>query len=53
MENVDISELLSALGGLATAVVVLGVVISRFTKGDGDDKFFARLAKAIGLKKSE
>lgn len=43
MEGTDITELLTLLAGAGAAIVALGAFISRFTKTDKDDKFFARL----------
>jgi len=43
MDNFDMNGAIGALTGIFTGIVALGVIISRFTKTDKDDKFFARL----------
>lgn len=53
LENFDLSEILTALMGVGTAVVVLGSVISRYTKTPKDDEFFEKMKKAFFFKKIE
>lgn len=50
MDNMDASQILTAVGQVFGGIVVLGVIISRWTKTDSDDKFFGRLAQMLGLK---
>ena len=51
MENLDLGELLTAIGGLGAAIVTLGAIISRFTKTPKDDVFFDKMKAALFLKK--
>lgn len=47
----NFQDIVQAGAALVTAVIGLGVVISRYTKTDKDDAFFGRLAAAFFFKK--
>lgn len=49
------AEMFGMVGGALGGVVAIGVLVSRFTKTDADDKFFARMGEVVGsfFKKKE